>query len=90
MTEDDDDDAAPRQLPAGIGYVWQRVAADLRDRIAGGAWPYGGRLPNRDELAAEYGVADRTVRRALRELESEGLVTVMPAKGAYVTWSVHN
>jgi len=82
-----DDDGPPRELPPGIGYIWQRVADDLRERIEGGEWAYGDRLPSRDDLAHEYGCGERTVRRALAELPRH--VTVVPAKGAYVTWTVH-
>jgi DNA-binding GntR family transcriptional regulator len=79
-----DDDAPPRQLPRGIGYIWQRLADDLRQRIEAGEWEYGDRLPSRDDLAADYGVGERTVRHALQALP--GHVEVLPAKGAYVTW----
>jgi GntR family transcriptional regulator len=82
-----DDDEPPRRLPPGIGYVWQRVADDIRERIEDGEWGYGNRLPAREDLAHEYGVGERTVRRALAELPDH--VTVVPAKGAYVTWGVH-
>lgn len=83
----EDDDVPPRQLPPGIGYIWERLAADMRQRIESGEWRYGARLPSRDDLAAEYGVGERTVRRALAELPQH--VRVLPAKGAYVTWAVH-
>lgn len=83
----EDDEAPPRQLPPGIGYIWQRLADDMKRRIEAGEWSYGDRLPSRDDLALEYGVGERTVRRALRELP--GHVEVLPAKGAYVTWGGH-
>lgn len=85
----DSDDAPPRPLPGGIEYVYTRLAADIERRIRAGEWAAGDRLPSREEIAADYGVAERTVRRALRELQAAGLVTVMPARGAYVTWAGH-
>lgn len=77
---------APRAVSRGAAYAYRQVADDIAGRIRSGEWPHDARLPSRDELAAEYGVAERTVRRALQELEGDGMVTVVPAKGAYVTW----
>ena len=49
---------------------------------------YGGcpaaRLPGERDLAAEYQVALGTVRRAIEELRSRGLVVTLPAKGTFV------
>lgn len=87
MTEEED--APPRQLPPGIGYIWERLAAEVERRIKTGDWSYGDRLPAREDLAAEYGVGERTVRRALRELGKAGLVEVLPSKGAFVSWAGH-
>jgi GntR family transcriptional regulator len=85
MTEPDDY-APPRQLPPGVAYIWQRLAGAVEARIRSGELPYGARLPSREDLAAEYGVSDSSVRRAVRELAAAGLVEVLPAKGVYVTW----
>jgi DNA-binding GntR family transcriptional regulator len=41
-------------------------------------------LPNELELAAIYGVARVTVRRAIHELRSEGLVVITIGRGAFV------
>lgn len=78
------DDTPPRPLPGGIGYVYAKVAADLAARIASGEFPPGSRLPGRERLAAEYGVGEMTVRRAVEELEARGLARRDPAKGALV------
>lgn len=83
------DDEAPRAFSRGAAYAYAQVAADLERRIRGGEWRFDARLPSRDDLAAEYGVAERTIRRALQVLEADGLVTVVPAKGVYVSWRVH-
>lgn len=87
MTEHDD--APARELPPGIGYVWQRMADEIERRIKAGEWSYGDRLPAREDLAYEYGIGERTVRRAMQELQKSGMVEVLPAKGAYVAWRGH-
>jgi GntR family transcriptional regulator len=77
------DDVPPRPLPGGIGYVFMQLADDLAARIRAGEFRPGSRLPGRARLAAEYGVAEMTVRRAVEELEARGLV-LRDARGALV------
>ncbi|KAA2213017.1 GntR family transcriptional regulator [Teichococcus oryzae] len=57
----------------------------LRDRIGGGAFRDGDRLPGEPDLAAEYGVSRVTVRRALDQLAASGLVARRPGVGTFVT-----
>jgi DNA-binding GntR family transcriptional regulator len=79
------DDGAPRRpLPGGIGYVYVQLADDIAGRIRDGEFPRGTRLPGRQRLAAEYGVAEMTVRRALRELAGRGIVASEDSRGALV------
>ena len=81
MTED----PQPRRpLPGGIGYVYAQLADDIAARIADGEFRPGSRLPGRQKLAAEYGVGEMTVRRALRELEDRGVVSGSHTRGALV------
>lgn len=61
-----------------------QLATLFRNRIASGVWPVGGRIPNVDELAAEFNVARGTMREALGLLEQEGLLERMRAKGTFV------
>lgn len=78
------DDVPPRPLPGGIGYVYAQLADDLEARVRAGEFPPGSRLPGRGRLAAEHGVAEMTVRRAVEELEARGLVRRDAAAGALV------
>lgn len=63
--------------------VADQVSAVLREAIAGGALP-GGAVLRQDELAARFGFSRMPIRDALRQLETEGLVTIHPTKGAFV------
>jgi DNA-binding FadR family transcriptional regulator len=53
-------------------------------RIAAGDLLADTRLPGERELAAEYGVAIGTARRAVEELRERDLVVTLPGKGTYV------
>lgn len=67
------------------GYLWEAVAQHLTARIEAGDLPPGARLPGERDLAAEYGVALMTARRAIRDLRERGLVRTLPSKGTFVT-----
>ena len=56
----------------------------LRDRIANGRLEQGGLLPGEQALAVKHGVSRVTVRRALAELEREGLVSRRRGAGTFV------
>src|ERR1700687_3544917 len=62
----------------------RQVYLVLRDRIAGGRLDGGGSLPAEQALAAEYGVSRVTIRRALAELEQEGLISRRRGAGTFV------
>ena len=62
------------------GRVFQKIREDI----------LSGKYKEHDELrettlGKELGVSRTPVREALRQLELEGLVTIIPNKGAYVT-----
>ncbi|CAN5319609.1 GntR family transcriptional regulator [soil metagenome] len=62
----------------------EQVIAALRQAILDFHLKPGQRLVER-ELIEQLGVSRTTIREALRELTSEGLVTVVPQKGAVVS-----
>lgn len=65
-------------------YEWQRIAHTIEEEIRSGRVPPGGALPSITRLAETYGVADRTIRRALRDLRERGLIETLPHKGSFV------
>lgn len=73
------------EAPISTGLLEDRVVLHLRAQILEGKLPDGGRL--RDEvLARELGVSRGPIRDALKVLAHEGLVEVIPRRGAYVRW----
>src|SRR5579872_716128 len=64
--------------PILIEPAYRKVAAAIGQRILDRQLREGERLPSETELARQFGVNRSTVREALRELESNGLVTRRP------------
>ncbi|MET0428460.1 MAG: GntR family transcriptional regulator [Microvirga sp.] len=75
----------PLRAPAPIGHRTMAVAAadELRRRVLDGVYP-GGHPLRQDALAAELGISRIPLREALVQLESEGLVKILPHRGAVV------
>jgi DNA-binding GntR family transcriptional regulator len=59
------------------------ILARLRDYIVEGNIPDGGRVPER-QLCAMFGISRTPLREALKVLASEGLVDLLPNRGARV------
>ena len=78
------DDEDRRFDPAGPELVYVLIADDIAAKISSGELASGGRLPGEADMAAEYGVAKMTARRAVRELRERGLVRTVVGKGSYV------
>ncbi|MFN7087134.1 MAG: GntR family transcriptional regulator [Burkholderiales bacterium] len=72
-------DAAPltQSLP-------EQIAARLSQRIVGGLYAPGQRIMEQ-AIADEFAVSRGPVREALRLLEKDGLVTILPRRGAQIT-----
>lgn len=68
----------------GPEYTYVRVANHIAARIAAGELLPGARLPAERDLAAEYGVAYLTVRRAAQVLRDRGLIVTVMGRGTYV------
>jgi DNA-binding GntR family transcriptional regulator len=62
----------------------EQIATRLSERVVSGAYAPGQRIMEQ-ALAAEFGVSRGPVREALRILERDGLVTILPRRGALVT-----
>jgi GntR family transcriptional repressor for pyruvate dehydrogenase complex len=64
--------------PLLLEPAYRKVAARIAERVRSRALREGERLPSETELARQFGVNRSTVREALRELESRGLVQRRP------------
>jgi DNA-binding FadR family transcriptional regulator len=71
--------------PTGVRFeqiliepAYRKVAAAIGERIISRSLREGDRLPPETELARQFGVNRSTIREALRELESGGLVKRRP------------
>jgi GntR family transcriptional regulator, histidine utilization repressor len=62
---------------------YSRVKRHLKDGLATGRWNPGELMPSEAELTALFGVSRMTVNRALRELQSEGLVERVQGVGTF-------
>jgi DNA-binding GntR family transcriptional regulator len=62
----------------------RQIANELRERIASGDIPPGGRLPSITMLMQTYGVARNTARRSLAILEDENLIEIVHGWGSFV------
>ena len=66
----------------------ERTLGQMRELILGGSFPAGARL-GEAELAERLGVSRTPVREALSRLAAEGLVELVPNRGARVSsWTV--
>ncbi len=72
--------------PARISQtaLYQEVAERLRQRIFAHELPPGTWI-DEQALAVDYGISRTPLREALKVLASEGLVTLKPRRGCYVT-----
>ena len=71
-----------------MATAWEQAYLALRRRLADGTYPPGARLREED-LAAQLGVSRTPVREALRRLDAEGWLRVVPNQGAFAAeWSI--
>jgi GntR family transcriptional regulator, N-acetylglucosamine utilization regulator len=67
------------------GPLYARIREELLSKIERGIWPVDHKVPTENELIEQYKVSRGTVRQALSELETEGYITRIAAKGTFVT-----
>ncbi len=69
----------------GMRPSYLQLADILRDAIKRGEYEPHSKIPSESRLVQEHGLARETVRKAVRVLADEGLVTIVQGRGVYVT-----
>ena len=70
--------------PPSSEPLYQRLQTHLRSRIESGAYRPGDAFPSESELTSTHSVSRITVRRAIAELQREGLVFSRQGAGTFV------
>lgn len=68
-----------------MSTLYARVRSRLLERIAAGEWQPGEAIPTEPQLAAEFGVAIGTLRKAVDALVAEQVLLRRQGKGTFVT-----
>lgn len=70
----------------GLGFrpLYRQVRDILVKRISDGIWLAGQALPSETDIAADLGVSQGTVRKALDEMAADNLVVRRQGRGTYV------
>ena len=78
------DDHGPDILHEGPVPIYVQIVRYVTTHIEDGTWQPGHRLPAERAMAAEWGVAYLTIRRAMAELRERGLIVSVQGRGTYV------
>jgi GntR family histidine utilization transcriptional repressor len=65
--------------------AYAKVKAFLKEGLASGKWPPGTLMPSEADLVGQFQVSRMTVNRAVRELQSEGLLERIQGLGTFAT-----
>jgi GntR family histidine utilization transcriptional repressor len=74
---------SPTLVRSTAAAPYAQVKQHLKEQLSRGRWPPGALMPSEAELVAQFGVSRMTVNRALRELQSEGLVDRVQGVGTF-------
>lgn len=77
--------ARPLPTLAAGRPLYEEVRAHLTEGIAEGRWKAGEAIPSEAELAAHFGVAIGTLRKAVDSLVAQGALVRRQGKGTFVT-----
>ncbi len=65
-------------------FIYQKLAAELKEKILANVWRENERLPSIRKLSAEYSVSKISVQTALHKLEASGFIKAKDKSGYYV------
>ena len=72
------------QKTSGIAY-YRQITEILRQKIEGGEYRPGSRLPAESDLGTQFGVNRHTAREALKKLKNDGVIYSVKGKGNFVS-----
>lgn len=67
-----------------IGPEYQRLIDQIRTQITAGEYPVGHLIPSTAALADLTGMSIPVIRRAVQQLQADGILEGHPGKGVYV------
>jgi GntR family transcriptional repressor for pyruvate dehydrogenase complex len=70
--------------PVKIGKISERIARQIKNTILSGAIKSGDRLPPERELVEHFQASRISIREALKNLETSGLLAIKPGSGVFV------
>lgn len=72
------------QAKGGARPLYEKIEKDLAEKIQGGFYAPGARIPSENELIREYNVSRITAGKALTQLEEAGYITRIQGRGSFV------
>lgn len=64
--------------------LYEQIKSAIDRRIETEEWPANFQVPSEEDLAEEFGASPLTVRRALRELQADGVLLRIQGRGTFV------
>ena len=71
------------------GPMYREIAERLRQQIEAGEFKAGGQMPTEQDLQAEYNASRNTIREAIKQLTTLGLVESKPGQGTFVVRKIN-
>lgn len=71
-------------MASEIGPDYRQVLNLIRDKVISGEWPVGSQIPSTPDLMTLTGRSITSVRRAVQQLQADGVLEGHPGKGVFV------